>query len=89
MLPPHSRRGLVGLDEVGKPPTTPIDVLLAQRDGVAHAVAKRIKAQCVNGIDTWWLETTCGMRVVATAMAPKPERTTCIECVAYTTDLRF
>jgi hypothetical protein len=78
----HHRRGLVGLDETARPPTTPVEVTLLVTDGITHVAAKQIRALCAGGIDNWWLETWCGVRAVVTSMAPKPVEATCMLCLA-------
>lgn len=75
------RRGLVGLQEVGKPPTKPLEVLAVRYEEVDHAVRKQTGATCVNGIDKWWVETACGRRMVVTAAARIPAFLTCLECL--------
>lgn len=83
----RGRRGLIGLQEVGKPPTTPTEVLLVHHEDLDHEVSKQLRSACVNGIDTWWVETTCGRRVVVTASAVAPQAASCLECLFISLDV--
>lgn len=77
-----SRRGLIGLPEIARPPSTPTERLAFARDGVTHQAARQHGAGCVNGIDNWWLESCCGMRVVTTSMASSAGLIDCMTCLA-------
>lgn len=76
-----SRRGLVGLQPIGRRPSTPIERLAFVRDGITHQAAKQRGAGCVNGIDNWWLESCCGIRVVTTSMARPTGLVDCMTCL--------
>jgi hypothetical protein len=80
----NRRRGLIGLTDRPKPGQTPIEVISVTRDGTSHAVLKQKRAVCANGIDTWWLETTCGLRLVVTVSADRGKPVTCLTCVTAT-----
>lgn len=80
MTAPH-RRGLVGLETRGKPPVTPIERTFVVKDHTTHVAAKQTRAECVNGIDHWWLETSCGEKAVVTAFSPKGDNVTCMICL--------
>lgn len=80
MTAPH-RRGLVGLEPRGRPPHTPLERRLVVRDGLTHLAAKQLRAECVNGIDHWWLQTVCGERTVVTAFSPQGGHVTCVLCL--------
>lgn len=77
-----NRRGLVGLPRAANPPTTPIERLTFLYDGVTHQACKQQMAGCVNGIDNWWLESTCGIRVVTTMLAVSSPLVDCMSCLA-------
>jgi hypothetical protein len=87
MMTPNSsndsrfRRGLPGLLESGKPPTTPLEVLTLTYDGLQHIVKKQTGAVCVNGMDKWWVETSCRKQLVVTTASVKPSFPTCMECM--------
>ena len=76
------RRGLIGLVEAGKPPQKPIEVLTATYEGSNHIVKKQTGAACVNGIDKWWIETSCGLKLVVPAGAKDKHVPSCIVCIA-------
>lgn len=76
-----SRRGLIGLDPIGKMPSTPIERLAFLRDGITHQAAKQRGAGCVGGIDNWWLESCCGVRVVTTSLARPTGSVDCMACL--------
>jgi hypothetical protein len=76
-----SRRGLMGLPEIAKRPSTPIERLAFVRDGITHQAAKQRGAGCVGGIDNWWLESCCGIRVVTTSMARPAGLVDCMACL--------
>lgn len=77
----RARRGLVGLRERGKAPTKPREVFAATHDGSSHIVKKQTGSACVNGIDKWWVETACDVKLVVTEAAPKPLFPTCLLCL--------
>lgn len=82
---PHDsrlRRGLIGLVEAGKPPTKPLEVFNAEYDGANHIVKKQTGAVCVNGIDKWWVETSCGLKLVVPMGAKGTPVISCIMCFA-------
>lgn len=60
---------------------TPIERLAFVRDGITHQAAKQRGAGCVNGIDNWWLESCCGVRVVMTSMAMPTGFVDCMACL--------
>lgn len=79
----HTRhhRGLVGLTDMPKPPTTPIEVLTFRYKGITHLAAKQTKAACVGGVDNWWLATHCGLKLVVTSFAGKAGDVDCMACI--------
>lgn len=83
----RSRRGLIGLQEVGRPPTPPSEVLSVRVDDMNHHVVKQTKSGCVNGIDNWWVETACQRKLVVTQAAERPTNTTCLECLFHTLEV--
>lgn len=76
-----SRRGLIGLSEIAKRSSTPIERLTFKRDQVTHQAAKQRGAGCVGGIDNWWLESYCGLKVVTTSMASASGHVDCMTCL--------
>ncbi len=77
----RARRGLAGLQEHGKAPTRPREVLAVEQDGVCHIVKKQTGATCVNGLDKWWIETACLVKLVVTAASPRPGAPSCLMCL--------
>lgn len=75
------RRALPGLLPVGNAPTTPLEVMTVTYDGLNHVVKKQTGAACVNGIDKWWVEMTCGKKLVVAMGAVQPRETTCLVCM--------
>lgn len=75
------RRGLVGLPDTARPPTTPIEVLTFRYEGITHRAAKQTRAACVGGIDNWWLTTHCGHRLVVTSFAEMKGEVDCMACI--------
>jgi hypothetical protein len=76
-----SRRGLIGLPEGARRPSTPIERLTFRRDGITHRAAKQRGAGCIGGIDNWWLESCCGIQVVMTSMASPTGLVDCMTCL--------
>jgi hypothetical protein len=83
----RSRRGLIGLQEVGRVATTPTEVLNVRVDDMNHHVTRQTMSGCVNGIDNWWVETACARKLVVTQSAERPTNVTCLECLFHTLEV--
>lgn len=85
MTAPHMRK-LPGFRETGKAPTKPIEVLSVAFDGSCHEIVKQTRAVSAGGIDTWWVETLCGRKVVVTMMADRNGSVSCLDCLGRRPD---
>jgi hypothetical protein len=78
--PPRSR--IPGVKVKAKASTTPLEILSVSYDGASHHVEKQTRAVCVSGMNNWWVETACYLKVVATQLSEKNQPVTCKECLA-------
>lgn len=76
MIAPHNRSGGGKV----KGPTAPLEVTSVEFDGAGHEVAKQLRAECVNGVDHWQVETACGRRIIITLFAVRNTDVTCRAC---------
>lgn len=54
---------------------------MVTHDGSTHIVKKQTGAACVNGIDKFWVETACYVKLVVTQAADTPVYSTCLLCL--------